>query len=100
MSLCTSFIINLVTASSFTLEMSHSILPERISDGDFGSWNQQLELCALANSWDNAKCLVMLQAFLQGSVATYYESLPAGRKDAIVHLSESLLACLSPLVGR
>ena len=58
--MCTSFIKNLVTGYSFTLEMSHSILPERFSDSDFGSWLQYFEQCALTNSWDDAKWDEML----------------------------------------
>ena len=80
--------------------MSHGILPERFSDGDFGSWLQHFERCALANSWDDDKRLAMLPAFLQGPAATYFESLPTDRRDTIVHLRESLLACFSPLVDR
>ena len=80
--------------------MLHCILPKRLNDGNFGSWLQYFERCALTNSWDDAKHLAMLPAFLQGPAATYCKSLPTDRRDTIVYLSESLLPCFSPLVDR
>ena len=90
----------MVTGFYFALAMSHNILPERFSEGDFRSWLNNFERCAIANSWDATKCLAMLPAFLQGPAATYYESLPPEGKDTFAHLSEHLLACFSPLVDR
>ena len=97
---CTFCTTNVVTGVSFTLVMSHGILPERFSDGDFRSWLNHFERCAIAKSWDATKHLAMLPAFLQGPAATYYESLPPEGKDTFAHLSEHLLACFSPLVDR
>ena len=41
-------------------------LPEHLQDEDAGSWFKRFEVCAAANSWDDAKKLNCLPTLLKG----------------------------------
>eukprot|EP00794_Sanderia_malayensis_P005083 gene5083-biopygen4144 len=77
-----------------------TILPEKFDSGDFVNWVRQFNVCAAANTWNAAKKLAVLPAFLRGPAATYYHTLADGEKDTFEHLTTSLQGLLCPAVGR
>eukprot|EP00794_Sanderia_malayensis_P008287 gene8287-biopygen6701 len=77
-----------------------TILPEKFESGDFVNWVRQFNVCAATNTWNAAKTLAVLPAFLRGPAATYYHTLADGGKDTFEHLTTSLQGLLCPAVGR
>ena len=80
--------------------MTTQILPERFSDGDFGTWLRHFDRCASANAWDDDTRLAKLPAFLHGPAAVYFDSLAATQKDTLPHLLDSLKSCFTPTANR
>ena len=80
--------------------MAASVLPERFSSGDFGTWLRHFNRCAAANGWSDGDRLSKLPAFLQGPAATYFDSLTGEEKESIAALSSSLSQCFTPVVER
>ena len=75
-------------------------MPEIFDSGDIVSWLRQFEVCATANSWDDAKKLKVLPAFLRGPAATYFHALEDGQKDTYGNLAKNLTQVFCPAVDR
>ncbi len=80
--------------------MPSFIVPERFSASDFSLWLRHFQHCALANEWDDAAQLIKRPAFLQGTAATYFDSLPNDDKVSLDRLVTSLKRCFSPTADR
>ena len=50
-------------------------LPEHLQDEDASSWFKRFEVCAAANSWDDAKKLLRLPTLLKGRAWAIFDSL-------------------------
>ena len=50
-------------------------LPEHLQDEDARSWFKRFEVCAAANSWDDAKKLLHLPTLLKGRAWAIFDSL-------------------------
>jgi len=51
------------------------ILPEPLQDRDAKSWFKRLEVCAVANEWDDKKKLKCLLTLLKGQAWVIFDSL-------------------------
>ena len=71
-------------------------LPEHLQDEDAGSWFKRFEVCAVANSWDDAKKLLRLPTLLKGRAWAIFDSLGEDSTDTYAHLKTALLQRLSP----
>ena len=71
-------------------------LPEPLQDEDSRSWFKRFEVCAAANSWDDAKKLLRLPTLLKGRAWAIYDALGEGDTDTYDHLKDALLQRLSP----
>eukprot|EP00794_Sanderia_malayensis_P017907 gene17907-19685_t len=80
--------------------MATSIQPEKFESGDIVSWLKQFEVCATANSWDAAKKLKVLPAFLRGPAAAHFHAFEDDQKDSYAHLAKSLREVLCPAIDR
>ena len=71
-------------------------LPEHLQDEDARSWFKRFEVCAAANSWDDAKKLLRLPTLLKGRAWAIFDSLGEDSTDTYAHLKTALLQRLSP----
>ena len=71
-------------------------LPEHLQDEDARSWFKRFEVCAAANSWDDAKKLLRLPTLLKGRAWAIFDSLGEDSTDTYAHLKNALLQRLNP----
>ena len=72
------------------------ILPEPLQDDNAKSWFKRYEICATANSWNQATRLARLPTLLKGRAWAIYEVLTEEQTDTYALAKEALLAHLSP----
>eukprot|EP00794_Sanderia_malayensis_P002724 gene2724-3149_t len=73
--------------------------PEGLAERNLKKRVCQFNVCAAANTWNAAKKLAVLPAFLRGPAAAYYHTLADDEKDTFEHLTTSLQGLLCPAVG-
>ena len=59
----------------------HVTIPSSVKDGDnFEEWRSKFELCAEANSWNDATKAKKVPTFLEGEALVAYSEMPDGNK--------------------
>ena len=76
--------------------MTTSVISEKFESGDISSWLRQVEVCAIANEWNNGKKLKILPAFLGRKAAMHYFALNDDKKADCGELKKSLTSVLCP----